>query len=235
MESSKHDEPHKGINLHLKHIIFDYNGTLINDALAQYEPCAQAFREHELPFLSFDRFQKELYYPVKNFYIENGFDTEKYDFAEMMDEYHRRFLLLLEKCELFSDVKETLEFFKNKNVSLSILSSLEHNMLMKNTKDKGIDKFFTNITGTKDTQAGSKIDNAKKWFQESGFKNHEIIMVGDTLHDAEVAEALNITCFLVSRGVQHKDVLQKSKYRVFDSLKDMVEYIKTANYISFAS
>ena len=51
-------------------------------------------------------------------------------------------------------------------------------------------------------------------------------MIGDTAHDSEVAKALGINCLLVARGDQHKDTLLKTGYKVFDSLKEVIEYLK---------
>ena len=58
------------------------------------------------------------------------------------------------------------------------------------------------------------------------FNKEEFLMIGDTVHDAEVAKALDIDCLLVARGDQHKDTLLKIGYKVFDSLSEVLEYLK---------
>ena len=51
-------------------------------------------------------------------------------------------------------------------------------------------------------------------------------MIGDTVHDSEVAKALDIDCILVARGDQHKDTLLKTGYKIFDSLGEVLIYFK---------
>ncbi|MGI6680520.1 MAG: HAD family hydrolase [Bdellovibrionota bacterium] len=213
-------------NLKYKHVIFDWNGTLLNDARICYEPCAEIFKELGMPHITFEEYKKNLSYPVIDFYIKYGFDTTKYDYTKISTKYHKRYFERLDECELFDDVIEILEFFKNYNVSLSILSALEQNMLIKCVKEKNITDYFIDIIGSDNDSAGSKIEKGLKWFEKKDFNDSEVLMIGDTLHDAEVAKNLNIDCFLVARGGQHKDVLETSSYKVFHSLKDIVSYIK---------
>ena len=209
-----------------KHIIFDWNGTLLDDARISYELCEQAFREHEMGPISFDEYRKELIYPVKNFYIQHGFDDTKFDYSKLAIVYHERYIEGLDNLSLFSDVKEILDFLKSNNVTLSILSALEQNMLVNSVKKFGIYDYFDDICGLKDMNAGSKVDNARIWLNLANYKNDEVLMIGDTAHDSEVAKALDFDCLLVARGDQHKDTLLKTGYKVFDSLKEVLEYFK---------
>ena len=58
------------------------------------------------------------------------------------------------------------------------------------------------------------------------FNKEEFLMIGDTVHDSEVAKALDIDCILVARGDQHKDTLLKTGYKIFDSLGEVFIYFK---------
>ena len=58
------------------------------------------------------------------------------------------------------------------------------------------------------------------------FNKEEFLMIGDTVHDSEVAKALDIDCILVARGDQHKDTLLKTGYKIFDSLGEVLIYFK---------
>lgn len=213
-------------NIFYKHIIFDWNGTLLDDAEISYELCAQAFKDHGMGDISFDEYKKGLIYPVKNFYLQHGFDESKFDYTKLAQVYHKRYIEVLDSLSLFPDVKEILEFLKNKNVTLSILSALEQNILVNSVKKFGIYEYFDDIRGLKDMNAGSKVDNARIWLNSTNYKNDEVLIIGDTAHDAEVSKALEFDCLLVARGDQHKDTLLKTGYKVFDSLKEVIEYFK---------
>ena len=50
-------------------------------------------------------------------------------------------------------------------------------------------------------------------------------MIGDTIHDSEVAERLGIDCVLVSIGHVNKSRLLRTGREVFNSLIALSEYI----------
>lgn len=47
-------------------------------------------------------------------------------------------------------------------------------------------------------------------------------MIGDTLHDGEVARAMGVECVLVARGHQSKDVLCQSGLMVYDDIREVL-------------
>jgi phosphoglycolate phosphatase len=56
--------------------------------------------------------------------------------------------------------------------------------------------------------------------------NIRALMIGDTDHDAEVAEAMGIDCVLVTAGHQSRERLEKCKcIAVVDSVKDVLELL----------
>lgn len=50
-------------------------------------------------------------------------------------------------------------------------------------------------------------------------------MIGDTLHDAEVARALQVRCVLIARGHQSKETLLKAGVPVDSSLAEAAERV----------
>ena len=51
----------------------------------------------------------------------------------------------------------------------------------------------------------------------------EILLIGDTVHDHEVAELLGIDCVLIARGHNKKCKLENCGVPVFDSIKELVD------------
>ena len=48
-------------------------------------------------------------------------------------------------------------------------------------------------------------------------------MVGDTLHDSEVAEAMNIDCLLVDHGHISRERLEKTDRKVISNLNQVLD------------
>ena len=53
-------------------------------------------------------------------------------------------------------------------------------------------------------------------------------MIGDTIHDYEVAESLNVACLLFTNGHYSKQRLQKTNCIMIDSLLEITNYLKGA-------
>ena len=56
----------------------------------------------------------------------------------------------------------------------------------------------------------------------------EVVLIGDTLHDAEVAEAIGVDCVLVAHGHQSKQRLKQGGVPVVDSLREFFNPVKTS-------
>ena len=50
-------------------------------------------------------------------------------------------------------------------------------------------------------------------------------MLGDTLHDAEVARAIGANCILIARGHQSRTTLETSGFPVVDSLTQAADRV----------
>ncbi|MBE0701137.1 MAG: HAD family hydrolase, partial [Acholeplasmataceae bacterium] len=72
--------------------------------------------------------------------------------------------------------------------------------------------------------AKSKIAVAKDFIEKELINPKEILMIGDTLHDAEVAFELGCDVVLFTKGHQHKERLKK--YRNIDNFRELVSIIK---------
>ena len=49
--------------------------------------------------------------------------------------------------------------------------------------------------------------------------------MGDTLHDAEVAQKLDVDCLLFSGGHNSREILSESTYQIVDSFDEIYQYI----------
>ena len=62
---------------------------------------------------------------------------------------------------------------------------------------------------------------------ELDFKDSEVILVGDTIHDSEVAEEIGSDCILVDQGHVTRRRLQETGRAVFNSLEQAWSYINS--------
>ena len=53
----------------------------------------------------------------------------------------------------------------------------------------------------------------------------ETLLIGDSLHDSEVASSINTNCVLIASGHTSKERLLKSNNDVIDEFTDLLKYL----------
>ena len=209
----------------LKHIFLDFNGTIINDVDLCLELLNKLLASQNKPSVDINKYKDIFTFPIKKYYEAAGIDFNIESFESLavkfIEEYQPKSLL----CGLYSCVIETLEYLKNKGVKLYILSASEKNNLIKQCKHYDIVKYFDEILGIDNIEAKGKTDIAIEFVNKNHIKYDEAIFVGDTLHDYEVSQAMNIGCRLVSCGHQSKEVLKAANVKIYDDIRGLMEEI----------
>ncbi len=191
-----------------KAIIWDYNGTLLNDLEIGVLAINSMLQQRNLPELSLSNYREVFTFPVKDYYQSIGFNFEKEDWDKTANEYIENYNNLLPQASVFPEAKKLLEYFAANKKQQFILSAMEHEMLWKAVTNDNIKHYFTEISGIEDIYATSKVENGKKMIQKYQLRSNEVCLLGDTTHDYEVAKALNIDCVLLANGHQSYERLQ---------------------------
>lgn len=206
-------------------IIWDWNGTLINDTSICIEAMNQLLAVRNMQLLNKDIYQEKFTFPVKDYYINIGFDFKKEPFEkpalEFIDNYHA----LLPKAQLFDDVKSVLHELKETGYKMIILSAMEEISLRKAVAELGISQYFDAVIGINNHFAKSKIERGKFIIKEMNIDLNTSILIGDTLHDKEVADELGCECVLVANGHQSHTRLSVNGNIVSNSLSKVAELI----------
>jgi phosphoglycolate phosphatase len=105
--------------------------------------------------------------------------------------------------------------------SLSILSASNQKTLNDLTAYYSIDQYFNLILGVDNYIADGKIENGKKLMRKIGLDRNEIILIGDTDHDYDVAQSLKIDYILISHGHQSDERLKKFSNQVIANLNQL--------------
>lgn len=178
---------------------------------------------HEKEAIDLDQYRHYFDFPVKDFYVKLGFDFTKDSFeqiaAEFIDEYdQRRF-----ECRLHKDAKQTLEYFRNADVTQSILSAYQQNMLVEAVEYYKLTDLFVKISGLNDFYANGKAESGKSLISGLDFDNSEILLIGDTAHDFEVAKLIGVDCILISNGHNPYDKLLACNKPVLENLGQLID------------
>ena len=119
----------------------------------------------------------------------------------------------------------TIEKFQKLGTKQSVLSAYSLRTLNQMLEHFNLLPFFEEVKGLDNIYAASKLELGKELIQKLNLNGTRALLIGDTLHDAEVAIEFGIEAILITRGHQSKNALLKSGVPVFDSLEEMVEEI----------
>jgi phosphoglycolate phosphatase len=203
-------------------IIWDWNGTLLNDAGMAVEIMNQMLTRRGLPLLSVDQYKSVFTFPVKDYYQKIGFDfqTEPFEVPalEFIDLYNSQ----VKDCSLHSDTLKVLNHFQSVGVKQYILSAMEEEVLKDCLKHYQIDDFFEHVSGLDNFYAASKMLNGHRLMAELNLDPSDLVLIGDTVHDFEVATELGCKCILIADGHQSKAVLRATGVLVIDSMQQLL-------------
>ena len=204
-----------------KHIIWDWNGTLINDTELCHTIINELLRKRGIREISLQKYLDEFGFPVVNFYTGIGFDFSKEQFhvpaSEYIDAYNsRRF-----NCSLHEGALGAVSCFHEAGVEQSILSASKQSSLDEAVRHYLLTPYFSYVYGISDHYANGKAEIAINLIKNISREKKEILLIGDTEHDYEVAQLLGIDCILVCNGHQSRDKLKKCGALVLESIADI--------------
>ena len=184
----------------IKHIIWDWNGTLIDDAWLFVEIMNEELKERNLSIINIADYRKHFTFPVKKYYENLGFDFKKENFKEVGYNFIEKFKKRKFEAQLFPKTIQILALAKKLGITQSIVSAQENTLLNETVIHYKIDKYFQSIAGIEHYYADNKTQIAKNMRGKINCLNKQIIIVGDTSHDFDVSQALGVGCVLFAGG-----------------------------------
>ena len=201
------------------HIIWDWNGTILNDVTHAVDVMNALLLKHDLPVLDVPRYRKLFRFPVRAYYQDLGFSDEHEEFLEVANGFIEGFEAGIRDCDLRGSVRATLEDLKGRGASQSILSAAKQHSLRQQVEHHGIGHFFDDVLGLDNHYAAGKTEVGLAWVQEGRHPVEDTVFVGDTCHDFEVAQAMGVSCILVADGHQSRERLEECGCPIIDSIE----------------
>ena len=183
-----------------KHIIWDWNGTLLNDTWLFVDIMNGVLKRHNMDSITVQKYREIFEFPIENYYKKLGFDLNKELFQKSGLEFIEAYKKRRYEAELHIGAKYILSELLSRNINHSILSAQHQTLLDDLITYYDIRVFFTEINGLDDYYANSKINKGVQWMKKMGLNSKEVLLIGDTGHDFETAQVLEVDCLLLSHG-----------------------------------
>ena len=169
-------------------ICYDLDGTLINSAPSIYNSIKWACFKESIKPPNFEKFKSHIGPPL-NVYIKNLLELESSVEKKILNNFRSHhdnegYLYYV----LFDQVKDVLNFFKNRKVKQFIVTNKPSELAVKSLTYLGILDFFENIYSTR--SMGEEIEN-KSFFLKKIKLDNQLYFVGDTEEDKIEADKSN--------------------------------------------
>jgi len=210
---------------HYRHIIWDWNGTLVDDVRVSVEVLNQVLAKYGMPLTDCRKYRSQFGFPVQDYYNKLGFDFSKQSYRAVADDFIAAYNAKRFTCPLQDGARDVLQCCQDLGLTQSILSAYAQTLLEECVEFFGLRPFFVRLAGLADYFAAGKIAEGRRLVWELAVDPPSILLIGDTLHDHEVAQALGIDCILIGAGHQDPDRLRVCEVPLLDCVRQVPAFL----------
>lgn len=200
-----------------KLLIWDWNGTILDDAKLCLEIENELLRERGMPEITREWYLAHFSFPIRRYYEMMGYTFETESFEAVSEIFMQRYRARYSACPLREGVTDVLKRAREHGVRQTLLSVTQQDDLVEQANRLNAAPNFTEILGQTDILGHSKVDRAKAYMESNGVDPKDALFIGDTDHDAEVAKAVGCRCALLEHGHQSRAVLLQCGVPVYPS------------------
>ncbi|MEU6934705.1 HAD hydrolase-like protein [Streptomyces sp. NPDC046385] len=210
---------------HGKHLVWDWNGTLLDDIGAVIGATNAAFAELGLDQITLEQYRELYTVPVPKFYerLMGRLPTDD-EWVVMDGAFHRHYWQRAENCGLTAGAAELLAQRQASGFTQSLLSLAPHEELIPLVRRHGIAERFLRVDGrpdpsSKDGKSGHMVRHLAAL---EGVPAERVVVIGDAADDAVAALYVGARAVLYTGGSHSRASLERVGVPVVDSLAEAV-------------
>ena len=212
------------------HLVWDWNGTILDDIQAVIGATNAAFAEIGLEPITLERYRALYCVPIPVFYERLMGRLPTDDEWVVMDEcFHRHYTERRVGCGLTEGVEELLAQWRLAGCSQSLLSMYGHDQLVPVVRAYGIESHFIRVDGRTGPSGGSKALHMERHLAAlaaqgggGGISAERTVVIGDAVDDAVAAAHVGARAVLYSGGSHSRASLEAVGVPVVDTLAEAV-------------
>ncbi len=208
----------------ITHIVWDWNGTLLDDNHAVLAAVNKVCAEFGRPPIGLDHWRSVFRRPLQPCYeelLERRLTSHEWE--RLNDAYERHYSATLPSCALAAGVPEVLDTWRTAGGTQSLLSMAAHHQLVPLIDERGLEGHFTRVDGRRlDGGSDSKAEHLVAHLTEQRIDPARVVLVGDIDDDAHAAREAGTHAVLVTSGVMSEQRLRATGHPVVPSPADAV-------------
>ena len=207
-----------------KHIVWDWNGTLVDDLALTVATTNAVLRSYGGAPVTVEQFRDTFVRPVADYYRRTlRRAVTAAEFAVMDKAFHDAYNAGFRDCVLMRDAVAALRSWQRGGKTQSVLSMLGHDDLVTAARWFELDHYFTRVDGRRAAVGGgAKARMLVEHLASVGAAAADCVLVGDTVDDAMAAAAAGTHCVLFTGGLTDRARLRDTGMPVAETLNDAV-------------
>ncbi|GHJ46260.1 phosphatase [Catellatospora sp. TT07R-123] len=213
-----------------RHLVWDWNGTLLDDLHLVVAATNAAFATVPGPAgpvsVSVHEHRRDFRRPINEYYGQVlGREVSRAEFAVLDQVFHDSYRTSLTTVALAADALAAMAAWQG---TQSLLSMWFHHELVPLVDRYALTSKFLRVDGLREnTDGGFKAIHLKRHLAELSMDGANVVMIGDSIDDADAAASVGARCVLYSGGLTDPDRLRAYGVPVADSLLDAVTVATT--------
>ena len=207
-------------------IIWDWNGTLVDDVAASVDCVNDIFTQYNMPHTTVEEYLSVITPSLEDYY-GRYFDMTRHTMTELLSLFQKYYSQRADRLKLMNGAIDALHRLKIMGKRQYIVSSFEQSALENSVDMLGVRQYFDIISGCDDIHCGSKSERARRIVQSA----EKAVLLGDSICDYITATEAGCDCILIASGHQQKSDLLSCKPKngctvaVFDNIPAAVNAI----------
>ncbi len=194
----------------IRHVVWDWNGTLIDDIDHVIHINEVLFNEFGLKPITKEQYRAAYCHPISKFYEDLGVKLTDEQFKVMSVRFHELYYDTLDEVKLFAEVEVALQAVRDLGLKQSVLTAGHQGDVLEVLNARHLIKYFDGVYGLSDRYARTKLDRGRELLVDSGVPAEQTLLIGDSSHDYEVGTSLGMKVILVTGGHESEYRLKQS-------------------------
>lgn len=206
--------------LKVKVAVFDWSGTISDDAMPCYNAAMSIRRHYNCPGadIPFDEWMKMTRANAVEFLRAHGVAESDEKIMELFSKYYGE---SPERPKPFGDVEAVLSFLKSKGILIGVVSSHPDEHLRKEMESYGFGKYVAFASGS----TKNKAEALKALSVKLGVSASEIVYLGDMVWDVRAAKEAGVRSAAILRGYHGRRLLDENPDIVIDDMAGLGKFI----------
>jgi len=209
----------------ITHLLWDWNGTLFNDVDLCIKTINSILVEEKVCEINKIEYREKFCFPINKYYENVGLNLDDDKFNYFSSKFIERYQPQSIECNLVENAEIVLKRVYEMGVEQIILSASHKKYLEEQVSKFGIRMYFNELLGLDNIYAKSKKEIGLKWKEKMKVCGENMLVVGDTFHDYEVAQYLNAQFIYYSQGHQKINSEEIKNVKKINNLVEVIECI----------